>query len=184
LTRDGKVTDAGNAARTADQALTIFAKFPDFSWKIVDDLLTPVKDKASRSRLYERLVTGYEGLGRPDLACEARLKLVEYQVEAKEWPKAANGLAQTVRKFPDEGRYVPKMMEKMQEVCGAKEYKAGVELLAKFYLEILPKVPKKRGTEVSKYCVDMHEQALTFLKTNNKLREAVFVEQQLAALKR
>jgi hypothetical protein len=184
MTRDGKQKDAATAAVWADQALTIFARFPDFSWRIADDLLTPVKDRASRARLFERLVKNYEELGRPDLACEARLKLVEYQVEAKEWKKAADGLAQTVRKFPAEGRYVPRMMEKLQEVCAAREFKGGTDLLARFYLEILPKVPKTRGDEVSKYCVKMHEQAVEFLKKANKSKEAAVVESQLDRLRR
>ncbi len=184
MTRDGKQKDAATAAVWADQALTIFAKFPDFSWRLADDLLTPVKDRGSRARLFERLVKNYEELGRPDLACEARLKLVEYQVAAKEWKRAADGLAQTVRKFPAEGRYVPRMMEKLQEVCAAKEFRGGTDQLAKFYLEILPKVPKTRGDEVSQYCVKMHEQALEFLRAHNKPKEAALVEAQLDRLRR
>src|SRR5262249_11617808 len=45
LHRDGKLTDAQEATRLAERATIIFAKFPDFSWTLVDDLLTPQKDK-------------------------------------------------------------------------------------------------------------------------------------------
>lgn len=184
MTRDGRQLDRATAARWADQALTIFVKFPDFSWRIADDLLTPVTDRGSRARLFERLVTSYEGLGRPDLACEARLKLVGYQVESKDWVRAATGLEQTVRKFPAEGRYVPKMMEKLREVCEAEGFRGGADRLAKFYLELLPRIPKARGDEVSRYSVTMHEQALEFLKAHNKPKEAAAVEAQLDRLRR
>jgi hypothetical protein len=181
LHRDGKLTDPVEATRLVDKAVTTFAKFPDFSWTVVADLLTPQKDKQYRTRTYERLVTSYETLGRPDLACEARLKLVEYQVDAKDYKKAFDGLANTVRKFPAEGRYVPRMMDKLQEV--AKGFKAGPDLLTKFYLEILPRVPARRGDEVSKYAVAMHEQAVAFLKEHNKPKDAAAVEQSLAQVR-
>jgi hypothetical protein len=181
LHKDGKLTDAPEATRLVDKAVVVFAKFPDFSWKVVDDLLTPQKDKLYRTRTFEKLVASYEGLGRPDLACEARMKLVEYQTDAKEHKKAFDGLAFTVRKFPDEGRYVPKMVSKMQDV--AKDIKGGDVLMAKFWMEILPRVPPRRGDEVSAYCVKLHEQAVAYLKDTNKPKDAALIEQSLAKVK-
>ncbi len=181
LHKDGKLTDAQEATRLVDRAVTVFAKFPDFSWKVVPDLLTAQKDKQYRTQTFNKMATAYENLGRPDLACEARLKLVEYQVDAKEHKKAFDGLAFTVRKFPDEGRYVPKMINQMQEV--AKDIKGGDALMAKFWLEILPKVPARRGNEVSEYCVKLHEQAIAYLKDANKPKDAALVEQSLAKVK-
>lgn len=181
LHRDGKLTDAQEATRLVDRAITIFAKFPDFSSKVVPDLLTAQKDKQYRTQTFNKMATAYENLGRPDLACEARMKLVEYQVEAKDHKKAFDGLAFTVRKFPDEGRYVPKMVTQMQDV--AKDIKGGDALMTKFWMEILPKVPPRRGDEVSEYCVKLHQQAITYLKDNNKSKEMAVVEQSLAKVK-
>jgi tetratricopeptide (TPR) repeat protein len=178
LHKDGKLTDAQEATRLVDRAVNVFFKFPDFSWKVVDDLITPQKDKQYRTRTFEKLASSYETLGRPDLACEARLKLVEYQTEAKDHKKAFDGLAFTIRKFPDEGRYVPRMVSKMQDV--AKDIKGGDALMAKFWLEILPRVPPKRGSDVSEYCVKLHQQAITYLKDANKPKEAALAEQSLA----
>jgi hypothetical protein len=181
LHRDGKLTDAQEATRQVDRAVNVFAKFPDFSWKVVPDLLTAQKDKATRTRTFEKLATTYETLHRPDLACEARLKLVEYQTEAKDHKKAFDGLAFTVRKFPDEGRYVPKMVTAMQDV--SKDIKGGDALMSKFWLELLPKVPARRGNEVSEYCVKLHEQAVAYLKGANKPKELALAEQSLARVK-
>jgi len=180
LYRDGKIKDAQSAYLAAERVVKTFGRFPDFSWLLVEDLLTPLTDKGQRTRIWESVVLAYESLARPDLACEARIRLAELQVDAKDYAKAANGLAGTVRKFPAEGRYVPKMMAKLQDVC--KQYKQGTDLLAKFYLEFLPLVPKRRGDEVSKYCVTMHEQAIEFFESNNKPREAALVKQSLAGV--
>jgi hypothetical protein len=55
--------------------------------------------------------------------------------------------------------------------------------MAKFYLEILPRVPARRGDEVSAYCVKLHEQAIEYLKEAKKPREAATIEQSLARVK-
>ena len=181
LYRDGKLTDVALSKDRTEQAVIVFAKFPDFSWTLIDDLLTPQKDKAYRTHMFNRVTTAYENLGRPDLACEARLKLVEYQVEANDNKKAFDGLAFTVKKFPDEGRYVPKMVTKMVEV--SKGIKGGDTQMTNFWLEILPRVPPKRGGEVSPYCVKLHEQAVAYLRENNKTKEAALVDQSLTRVK-
>ena len=181
LYETGELKDANEAFLAANRAVTTFASFPDFSWQLAGPLLTPIKDKPRRVRLYERLVQSYESLSRPDLACEARLALADYQAAEGDHKKAADGLAGTMRKFPSEGRYVPKMMQKLEEVC--REYKGGTDLLAKFYLQFLPLIPARRGDEPSKYAIAMHEQAVTFFEANSKPREAALVKQRLALVR-
>ena len=149
LYADGKLTDPVAAFNASDRAVTAFAAFPDFSWQLVPSLLTPNKDKAQRTRLYERLVANYEKLGRPDLACEARIALADYQVAAKEHKKAADGLAGTMRKFPSEGRYVP------QNDGETRRDVRGVQGRDRLVGQVLPGVPPEstgpargRGVEV------------------------------------
>ncbi|HSQ57950.1 MAG TPA: hypothetical protein VLM40_19660, partial [Gemmata sp.] len=181
LHRDGKLSDPVEATRLVDKALATFAKFPDFSWKIVGDLLTPQKDRQYRTRIFERMVSAYEQLGRPDLGCEARMKLVDYQAEKKDFKRAFDGLAFTCRKFPEEGRYVPIMVKRMQEVSDS--IKGGDGMMSRFYLELLPHVPPRRGDEVSVYCVKLHEQAIAYLKQHNKSKELALVEDNLSKVK-
>ena len=76
LHKGGKLTDSVEATRLVDKALLTFAKFPDFSWKLVDELLTPQKDKQYRTRTFEKMVASYETLA-ARLGCEARMKLVD-----------------------------------------------------------------------------------------------------------
>lgn len=183
ISKETKIIEPPDAVTNANRAFKEFANFPDFCWQLFDPLLTHQHDNIQRARVYEAAVIKFETLSRPDLACECRLKLSDYYVEAKDYKKAAEGLAQTIGKFPSEGRYVPKMMAKMQEICSLKEYKDGVKKLSAFYMVLLPKVPPTRGDTVSEYCVKLHEQALEFLKKNNQTKEAAVVQQQLAKLK-
>jgi hypothetical protein len=186
MSKDGELTKdhLGTVMTHADKLLKAFNNFPDFTWKVLDDLLTVQKNPIEHSRMYERLVVRYQALNRPDLACEARNKLADYQVELKKYADAANGIASTIRKFPDEGRYVPKMMEKLQEICKHKEFKGGTELLGKFYQELLPVIKPSRAGEVSQYCVNMYEQAIAFFKENKKDKVATELESKLATIKR
>jgi hypothetical protein len=158
-----------------------FAQYPDFVWKIFDDLLTVQPSVSEKARRYEQLVAMDEQAGRPDLACGARLKLAELQCEQKKWKTAANGLAFTIKKFPSEGRYVPRLMEKLQEVCA--NYKGGTDLLAQFYLDVLPTIPGKRGNKPSQYCIKMYEQAIAFFKENHKDKVVPALEAELARVK-
>jgi hypothetical protein len=44
-------------------------------------------------------------------------------------------------------------------------------------------VPARRGNDVSEYCVKLHEQAIAYLKDNNKSNDAAQVEKNLARVK-
>lgn len=182
VAKDGKTIDPPDAVNLANKAFTSFAGYPDFSWTLFDPILTSQKDKTQRGSVFEKAVLKYESLGRPDLACECRIKWAEYIEDAKDYKKAAEGLAQTISKFPGEGRYVPKVLDKLAEVCA--NYKDGTKKLAKFYTEFLPRIPKTRGDEVTDYAVKVHEQAHAFFKSNNMPKEASQVEAVLIPLKR
>ncbi len=178
----GTVKDTDAAYANAVKCFDTFAKHPDFAWQLLPDFLSAVKDPARQTKLYEKAVMAFEALGRPDLACEARLTLSDVQASAKEYKKAADGLASTIRRFPDEGRYVPKMMKELVSLC--EKFDGGTDLLAKFYTAILPKVPKTRGDEVSQYCIKMHEQAIEFFTKAKKPADADRTKTQLYALKK
>ena len=94
---------------------------------------------------------------------------------------AAKGLRQTIDRFPAEGRYVPKMMTKLQEACG--QFKGGSDFLGKFYLDVLVRIPPTRGDEPSKYCISMYEQAIEFFKNQKKDKVAAELENQLRLVK-
>ena len=121
----------------------LYEKYPDFVWKVAPDLLQIQPDKAARTRTYEQLVLSFEKKGRPDLACEARLKWLEYPEESKQHAAAAKGLMATMGKFPEEGRYIPKLWEKLDET--SRKYTGGKEATAKFLMEFVPRSRRSAG---------------------------------------
>ena len=164
-----------------DGLFVTFAAFPDFTWKIFGDLVAFQDNAKKRNELYNRLVVLYEQAGRPDLACEARLKLTEYLLVEEQSNEAIQGLAFTVRKFPDEGRYVPRMLDKLEEIC--KAIPGTEQQLVEFYVSFLPTVPKKRGEEPSKYCMQMYERGVARFQEFGQPQLAQVYQAELAKLK-
>jgi phage FluMu protein Com len=164
-----------------DKLFRTFGNFPDFTWKIFDDLIAFQGDHKQRTKLYERLVVLYEQAARPDLACEARLKLSDYHVTEGRPLDAVQGLAFTIKKFPDEGRYVPRMLDKLEQICQGLEG-ADKELLA-FYASFLPMIPQMRGNDPSKYCMAMFERGIDRFKQYNQPQLAQAYEAQLAKIR-
>lgn len=168
-------------ASAVDRLFTTFASFPDFTWKVFDSLIAFPKEHKHRNGLYERLVALYEQAGRPDLACEARLKLSDYQAEDGRGGEAIEGLAFTIKKFPGEGRYVPRMLDKIELL--AKDVKGANEQVVQFYQEFLPLVPAKRGDTLTDYCVKMYERGIDRFKEAGQPALAQLWTTRLAQLK-
>jgi hypothetical protein len=177
MCRDGEVA-GDSAGRVLDQTkllLSAFKNYPDFSWRVAGDLVTIMKEPVDRTNFIGSLATLYETGNRPDLSCEARLKWADMMGEGKRWSPAATGLGNTIKKFPNEGRYIPRMLDKLRDVC--KEYPGGKSYMASTYLELIRKVDPKRGNEVTKYFIQLSGDALAFFQAEKKTKEATEVEQ-------
>jgi hypothetical protein len=152
-----------------------FADYPDFIWRVFDDLLTVQPDARERVKLYEAVVALFEKHGRPDLACDARLKIADELTGQEKWQTAAQGLNTTIRKFPTEGRFIPKLTLKLQEV--SKNYKGGNEALAKLYLELVPAMVTYYEGDTGEYYTKMYDQALAFLQDSKMDKAAADLKQ-------
>ncbi|HYW78557.1 MAG TPA: hypothetical protein VE890_03235, partial [Thermoguttaceae bacterium] len=159
MSRDGVVTKQHNPAMKSilDGMYRTFAQFPDFTWEIFDDLVAYQDVPKMREQLFGQLVAMYEQAGRPDLACEARLKYTEYLMADQRYKQAVEGLQITILRFPEEGRYVPRMLDRVEEICRQSE-QVGRQLLD-LYRTLLPKIPRKRGDRPSSYCIEMLDRA-------------------------
>jgi hypothetical protein len=159
-----------------DSLTSTFANHPDFIARLVDDLLTVQPNKNEKVRIYESVYALFERKKRPDLACAARLKITELLCEQEQWQAAGKGLIATIRKFPNEGRYVPQMTEKLQEVV--PHYKEGQAALAQLYVELVPTMIVYYGKEGSDYCDKLYEQANAFLEESKLDKYAVRLKAQ------
>ncbi|MEK6259673.1 MAG: putative Ig domain-containing protein [Planctomycetota bacterium] len=183
LARDGRVTTESYRLVTAmfDKLFRTFANFPDFTWQVFDDLVQYQKNDKQRNKFYERLVQMYEAGGRPDLACEARLRLSDYLLEEGRSKDVIAGLAFTIKKFPEEGRYVPKLLDKLERVC--EGIKGADQQVLQFYQEFIPLIPPKRGNEPSEYCMKMLDRAVKKFTAAGQAQQAQVFANQLAKLK-
>jgi hypothetical protein len=105
-----------------------------------------------------------EKANRADLACAARLKITDFLGAQDKWPLASQGLIYTIKKFPNEGRYVPKMTARLQEV--ASHYKEGARSLATLYLDLVPAMVLYYEGEDNAFISELYKQAMSYLEEN------------------
>jgi len=158
-----------------------FENFPDFTWKIFDSMIEFETDTKKRNKLYAKLLAHYVSIERPDLACEARLKLTDYLVADGEQADAVEGLAATIVAFPSEGRYVPKMLDRIDQICQSDESLNSQRV--EFYTRFIPLVPKYRGSTPSKFCIKTFERAIQLFEQSGNQELIAMAQQELADIK-
>lgn len=157
-----------------------FTNYPDFIWRIFDDLIE-VADDAEKTKQYEAVLAQFQKAKRADLVCDARLKLTDLLIARAKHATALTGLTATVRAFPTEGRYVPKLMKKMEEVAPA--VKAGPAQVAQVYVDLLPGMITYYKSDTIVYYKTMREQARTFFEQNQLTQAAATLEARIAQAK-
>jgi hypothetical protein len=164
-----------------NQLFITFSGIPDFTWKVFADIAAYYPEGKPRAAMYEKLIQMYETAGRPDLACEARLAWAEMIGPQARQIDAMKGLADTVKKFPGEGRYVPKLLDKLEQLCG--EVKDAEKHLIQFYVEVLPLVPQKRGNSPSPFAIKMFERASEVFTRYNQPQLAAAAQAELGKVR-
>ena len=158
-----------------------FENFPDFTWEIFDSMIQFETDVKKRNKLYGQLLAYYVNNERPDLACKARLKLTDYLVADGNQPEAVEGLAATIVAFPGEGRYVPKMLDRIDKICQTDESLDSQRV--EFYAKYLPMVPKYRIATPSKFCVKTFERAIKLFEQSGSQELVASAKQELADIR-
>ena len=164
-----------------DSMFRTFENFPDFTWELFDRMIEFETEPKKRNKLYGQLLAHYISYDRPDLACEARLRLTDYLVEDGSQPEAVEGLAATIVAFPSEGRYVPQMLNRIDEICESNE--ALNSQRVEFYAKFLPMIPKYRISTPSKYCVATFERAINLFEQSGSQELAASAKQELADIR-
>ena len=156
-----------------------FANYPDFINRVFDPMLEAVPTTAEKTKLYDQVMALYEKTKRPDLVCSARLRVTELILadEKEKVENAGKGILTTVRKFPTEGRYVPKLMTKMEEL--APKYKTGVQQTAQLYIELVPAMIRHYHDPNDEFCAAIEKQAKSFLKANDQTTALTQLETQV-----
>jgi hypothetical protein len=164
-----------------DSLFTTFAAFPDFTWEIFPDLVGYENNPQRRRRLFERAISLYVARERPDLACDAVLHFADELAARREYQIAAQGLSSTILAFPTEGRYVPKMIDRLEAIV--PELRDGEKNMVGLYEMLLPRIPKLRGNRPSKYCIEMIEKAIPRFQSGGRGELAALWTVELRKLK-
>src|SRR5205823_4165325 len=149
--------------------LKTFAKWPDFIARVTKEV-APSETVAVRAKHLTAAVTLFEKAMRPDLACDAQLALAEALRQQKKHKEAASGLRLAVKKFPTEGRYIPRLMAACEQVCD--DYPASVKLVADLYVQLVPALAAYYKGEESKPLAQLKSQAFNFFMAKNLTKHA------------
>ncbi|MBX7166228.1 MAG: putative Ig domain-containing protein [Pirellulales bacterium] len=166
--------------RVLDGLFTTFAAFPDFTWKVFEDLTSYAEDEKLRRNMYEQLLNMYVAAQRPDLAADAGLKLADLLAADNQQAAAVQGLSGIVLAFPTEGQFVPKLVDRIELLCD-KLPDTGPKL-ARFYDALLPKVPRQRLDEPSEYCMALLRKAIACYERQGEAERAAAARAELQRL--
>ena len=72
---------------------------------------------------------------------------------------------------------MPKMLDRLELL--ASEIYGGDAAIVQFYATFLPKVPQKRGTSPSEYCIEMYKRGIALFQS---FGQAQLAQQYTAAL--
>lgn len=172
---------ARKMASITNHSFNSLGYFPDFTWELFGDLTRYETSEKARIALYNRLVLHYIKVGRPDLGCEALLELTDMLTKEDRQREAIDALANMIKAFPNEGRYVPRMLDRLESICQV-DASSTPHLLA-FYDQFLPLIKQMRGTAPSKYCMQMFERGIALFKLHGQTQAAAVYENQLALIR-
>ncbi|MCA8992124.1 MAG: hypothetical protein KDA88_09105 [Planctomycetaceae bacterium] len=141
-----------------NQLFVNFARFPDFTITVFDDLISFEPEAAKRIGFYYQLLDVYATAGRPDLSFKALLRLSELLEEENRSPEAIQVLAAAIQKYATEGQHIPNMLDRLEALASSSG--ASAQTLADFYQGFLPNIPKTRAGAPSAYCIKMYERAI------------------------
>jgi hypothetical protein len=158
MSREGLITKTNRLPmqKIVDDMFLTFRNFPDFTWVVFDDMIYFEDRPLRKAELYARLAGMYEQAGRIDLSCMARLKHADILASNGRPRDAAASLAAAILLFPDEGRYVPQLLDKLEPLC--QKDKLGQKQLVLFYQQFLPKIPQPDGKNI--YGIAMFKRAI------------------------
>ena len=173
-----------------NQFFKTFANFPDFTWTVFDDLIAYRDNPKEAISLYEKLIAMYIQAKRPDLGSEAVLRYADLLFEQGDINLAIDALAAMIMTCPDDGRYVFKMLDKLEsfvdESLQSQRKKSDIkktrQKLVAFYKELIPKVPKYRGDKFTSYCEKMYTRAIKFFEQSGDTQAAATLQAELTRL--
>ncbi len=183
ISREKKIEADQHRAMAAslDNLFRTFGRFPDFPCKVFEDMIAFQDNPKQYEKAYEKMLTLCGTTGRPDLACETILKYVDHLVSERREKEAISWLTLSIQQMPTEGRYVPQMLDRLEDIC--KDIEGTDAQLVRFYQDFLPKIPQMQNNSPSRYCIEMFERGIRRFRKANQNDLAQRYEAQLILIK-
>jgi hypothetical protein len=162
-------------------ALKTFSKWPDFIAAVNRYLLEVDPSPTAKVKALTPQVALFEKAHRPDLACDAVLKVAAALREQRKDKEAAKELARAVRKFPTEGRYIPRLLKAYEDLCA--DTPAHAPALAKLYIDLTPALVRHYKGESNKFLDAVIRQGVEFMERSSLPKQAAQLRALVAAAK-
>lgn len=162
-----------------DRSFQTFTNCPDFLCELVPNMLSFEPDLTRRRSQLESLAQQWEISARPDLSCQVQLILARQLQASGLSAEALSVLSRTMKKFADDGRQVPQLMQQFETM--ASGLTDGDQRILKMYQELLPQIPRRRYNQPSLFRMQMLRQAASRFRAAGLVKQADGYESQLAA---
>ena len=173
--------DRKQVSLAVTQMFKTFANVPDFTLKVFVDLIGFEDDEAEKIKFYEQLIGMYYNAGRPDLAFAARKQQIVLLVKNDRTLEAIQALAATIRRFPAEGKYIPGLLNQLEQL--AANIDGADQQMVLFYKAFLPTIPQMRGNSPSKYCIQTFERGIKLFQAQGQAQLAQAFQVELEKIK-
>ena len=147
-----------------------FENYPDVTWRVGTGMILHFGDTKVQAKMYEDLATTFEAAKRRDLVCEARLIRAQLLLDQERPNDAIETLAYCATSYPDEGRYLSRILDKIDAISAATP--AAAPLLVKLYQELLPLYFKAQGGKPVKHTQRLYDRAVKVFTDNGEIKLA------------
>lgn len=149
---------SGKIRQLSAQLCKTFQAYPDITWRIGTGLAMHFTNLSARKAVYDQMAESFAAAKRRDLFCGTQMLCADILVEQKKPKDAMTLLMQCASSFPDEGRYVPQLLDKI-DLLGNTTPAMKKDLVA-FYEKFFPHALKHQGGKPVKYTTNLYNRTV------------------------
>jgi hypothetical protein len=161
------------AKETFNNLVKAYKNYPDITWRVGNSLVSYFDDTPTKIKMLQQLSKTFGEAERHDLDCYARTVCADLFIEQGKPAEAIEVLASCALEYPDEGRIIPGILDKIDSLGSTLPKPKGAKSengLVKFYEAYLPRYFKAQGTKPSKYTQRMFDRAVKVFTDNGETK--------------
>lgn len=163
---DGDETYSPQVERLMAKLCATFKAYPDVTWRMGTRMVTHFKEIGVRKKVYDQMAASFQAAKRRDLFCATQLLIADILVQQGKPGEAMTRLVDCATAFPDEGRYVPQLLDKIDEIVSATP--ALRDDRVSFYEAFFPDALNRQGGKPTKYTNGLYTRAVKVFEESDK----------------